>query len=143
MATMASVAISSRQASISSFSVKGSPTWTVGRFSSDFSSNSAEAMVKTPKPEITITLQRVEDAGQTPGVVIIFKDNGPGMVPEMLDKMFSPFSTTKARGLGLGLPIARRTILDHNGAITVHSNEFGVLVTIRFPVIAGQARDFP
>ena len=105
--------------------------------------NSAEAMVKTPKPEITITLQRVEDAGQTPGVVIIFKDNGPGMVPEMLDKMFSPFSTTKARGLGLGLPIARRTILDHNGAITVHSNEFGVLVTIRFPVIAGQARDFP
>ncbi len=45
MATMASLAISSRQASISSFSVKGSPTWTVGRISSDFSSNSAEAMV--------------------------------------------------------------------------------------------------
>ena len=45
MATMASVAISSRQASISSFSVNGSPTCTVGRFSSLFSSKSALAMV--------------------------------------------------------------------------------------------------
>ncbi len=45
MATMASVAISSRQASSSSFSTNGSPTWTVGRFSSLSSLNSAEAMV--------------------------------------------------------------------------------------------------
>ena len=45
MATMASVAISSRQASIKSFSVNGSPTCTVGRFSSEASSNSALAMV--------------------------------------------------------------------------------------------------
>ena len=45
MATMASVAISSRHASISSFSVNGSPTWTVGRFSSASAANSAEAMV--------------------------------------------------------------------------------------------------
>jgi hypothetical protein len=45
MATMASSFISSRQASSSSFSVKGSPTCTVGRFSSEASSNSADAMV--------------------------------------------------------------------------------------------------
>ena len=45
IATIASAAISSRQASISSFSVNGSPTCTVGRFSSESSSNSAEAMV--------------------------------------------------------------------------------------------------
>ena len=45
MATMASVSINSRQASISSFSVKGSPTCTVGRFSSESSVNSADAMV--------------------------------------------------------------------------------------------------
>jgi hypothetical protein len=42
MATMASVSISSRQASISSFSVKGSPIWTVGRFSSESAENSAD-----------------------------------------------------------------------------------------------------
>ena len=45
IATMASVAINSRQASSSSFSVKGSPTCTVGRFSSESSLNSADAMV--------------------------------------------------------------------------------------------------
>ncbi len=45
MATMASPAISSRQASSSSFSVNGSPTCTVGRFASESSENSAEAMV--------------------------------------------------------------------------------------------------
>ena len=45
IATIASVAISSRQASISSFSVNGSPTCTVGRFSSESAPNSAEAMV--------------------------------------------------------------------------------------------------
>ena len=45
MATMASVAISSRQASISSFSAKGSPICTVGRFSSESAENSVLAMV--------------------------------------------------------------------------------------------------
>ena len=45
MAMMTSRSISSRHASMSSFSVNGSPTCTVGRFSSDLSSNSAEAMV--------------------------------------------------------------------------------------------------
>ena len=45
MATMASVAISSRQASISSFSTNGSPTCTVGRFSSESLPNSVLAMV--------------------------------------------------------------------------------------------------
>ena len=45
MPMMASVPMSSRQASMSSFSVKGSPTCTVGRFSSEFASNSALAMV--------------------------------------------------------------------------------------------------
>ena len=45
IATIASDAISSRHASISNFSVNGSPTWTVGRFSSESSEKSADAMV--------------------------------------------------------------------------------------------------
>jgi hypothetical protein len=50
IAITAPVAISSRQASSSSFSEKGSPTCTVGRFSSMESSNSADAMVAPPTP---------------------------------------------------------------------------------------------
>ena len=45
MPTSAPVFITSRQASIRSFSMKGSPTWTAGRFSAEDSSNSADAMV--------------------------------------------------------------------------------------------------
>src|SRR5438046_1933586 len=58
----------SRQASNSSFSAKGSPTWTVGRFSSDFSSNSAEAIEAPSLPSrpvltrVVVALQ-LEDHG--------------------------------------------------------------------------------
>lgn len=96
--------------------------------------NSKEALAGNPKGEITISLRLAN--GNTDGkrsILILFKDNGPGIAPELKDKLFSPFSTIKARGLGLGLPITRRTILDHQGDISVHSNEFGVLVTIRLP----------
>ncbi len=93
--------------------------------------NSVEALGSTPKREITVTMSTESVPSQA--IVTTIRDNGPGIPPALVDKIFSPFSTTKARGLGLGLPIARRTILDHRGTISVHSNEFGVLVTIRLP----------
>ena len=66
MATIASVAISSRQASISSFSVKGSPTWTVGRLASASSSKSALAMVALP-PLHTVADTMVAQGGEGDG----------------------------------------------------------------------------
>ena len=54
----APVAISSRQASISRFSVNGSPTCTVGRFSSIEASNSAEAIVAPPTPSRPVLAPR-------------------------------------------------------------------------------------
>lgn len=95
--------------------------------------NAAEALAGTPKGSITITVTRDEGVPQHPVAVIAIQDNGPGIPTPLLDKIFSPFSTTKARGLGLGLPIARRTCLDHRGTLTVHSNESGVLATLRLP----------
>ena len=58
MATTAPDAISSRQASSSRFSVNGSPTCTVGRFSSMRSSNSADAMVAPPTPSRPVLAPR-------------------------------------------------------------------------------------
>jgi len=94
--------------------------------------NSVEALVAAQQGEIAITLSL--DSASKSEVIITIKDNGRGIPPHLSDKVFSPFATTKARGLGLGLPIARRTILDHRGILTVHSNSFGVLVTIRLPI---------
>jgi signal transduction histidine kinase len=50
-----------------------------------------------------------------------FKDNGSGIPPENIPEVFSPFSTTKTKGMGLGLPIVQRIIQDHNGKIRLES----------------------
>jgi len=52
---------------------------------------------------------------------LIVQDNGVGISPENLARLFEPFFTTKPNGTGLGLPITRRIIQEHRGAITVQS----------------------
>ena len=48
-------------------------------------------------------------------------DDGPGVPPEMVDRMFNPFFTTKAQGSGLGLAIVRKIVDAHDGRIDVSS----------------------
>ena len=48
-------------------------------------------------------------------------DDGIGIPPENLERLFEPFFTTKPTGTGLGLPITKRIIEEHHGAITVQS----------------------
>ena len=50
---------------------------------------------------------------------IAFEDNGPGIPPDIREKIFTPFFTTKSRGTGLGLPTAKRLIEAHRGTIDV------------------------
>jgi two-component system sensor kinase FixL len=50
---------------------------------------------------------------------IVLADNGPGMTPELLAKLFTPFFTTKARGTGLGLSTARRFVEAQGGTLHV------------------------
>lgn len=56
-----------------------------------------------------------------PHVRVIVADTGVGIEPDHIDRMFEPFFTTKAHGTGLGLPITRRIVQEHNGLITVQS----------------------
>jgi two-component system sensor histidine kinase AtoS len=56
-----------------------------------------------------------------PMVEVQVRDEGEGIPPELLDRVFDPFVTTKARGLGLGLAISHRIIEEHQGAIQVES----------------------
>ena len=46
-------------------------------------------------------------------------DNGPGMPPDVMDRIFSPFFTTKPQGTGLGLAIVRKIVNAHDGRIDV------------------------
>ena len=66
---------------------------------------------------------------------IAIRDYGPGMPPEVREKAFDAFFTTKHRGTGLGLPIARRIVEAHGGQIEIVAAEgAGTLVSIQVPV---------
>ena len=54
-------------------------------------------------------------------VSIQVTDNGPGILPDVIDKIFIPFFTTKTSGSGIGLALSRQILRLHNGTITVHS----------------------
>ena len=47
-------------------------------------------------------------------------DDGPGVPPDVIDRIFSPFFTTKPQGTGLGLAIVRKIVNAHDGRIDVH-----------------------
>jgi signal transduction histidine kinase len=75
----------------------------------------------------------IRTAGQS--CVIAFRDSGPGIPPDVLEKVFTPFFTTKARGTGLGLATAKRLIEAHRGNITVDCPPGGgTTVTVRIPI---------
>jgi len=68
--------------------------------------------------------------------VLEFRDTGHGMSPEVVDNIFSPFFTTKAKGTGLGLAITHKVITEHGGRISVDSREQeGTCFTVRLPGI--------
>jgi C4-dicarboxylate-specific signal transduction histidine kinase len=83
-------------------------------------------------PAIQVSVREIKDESN-PHVQILIEDNGCGIPQEIQAKIFSPFCTTKARGMGLGLPIAQRTVLDHNGKINIESGKTGTKVSITLP----------
>ena len=90
--------------------------------------NALEAM-----PEggtLTITSARSGDNAH-----ITFRDTGEGMTIESLRKLWSPLFTTKAKGMGLGLPISKRFVEAHGGTITVKTKPGkGSAFTVTLPV---------
>jgi len=62
-------------------------------------------------------------------------DNGPGIPPEVTDRIFSPFFTTKPQGSGLGLAIVRKIVDAHEGRIDLANGEgTGTCFRVTLPV---------
>ncbi len=79
-----------------------------------------------------------EDHGPVPTVVIEVSDNGPGVPPEIVDRIFNPFFTTKPQGSGLGLAIVRKVVDAHNGRIDVRSApDGGTIFRVTLPTVNG------
>ncbi len=95
--------------------------------------NAAEALAEQDRPRITLSAKPIREGEQARGVVVTIQDNGTGISPELKEKVFSPFCTTKPRGMGLGLPIVKRTVFDHNGRVDIDSSSHGTLVSVTLP----------
>ena len=94
--------------------------------------NALEALRAVDKPVLRVCVSAThQHAGGR--LVMTFEDNGPGVSPELLPKVFSPFCTSKPAGMGLGLAMVRRTVLDHDGSINVESSDLGTRVVVEFP----------
>lgn len=97
--------------------------------------NAIEAMEHSPRRELSISADRVPGAGQ---VVMRVMDTGPGLAPEVAERLFQPFVTTKAHGMGVGLSICRSIIAGHGGELTVQANpEGGTVFSFAVPLADG------
>jgi two-component system sensor kinase FixL len=92
--------------------------------------NSIEAMQVVQRRCLTVTTHTNE-----PGFVeISVSDTGPGLSPEVAQKLFQPFVTTKENGMGVGLAICESIVGAHNGQIWAKPNsEGGVAFRFKLP----------
>ncbi len=81
---------------------------------------------------------RVTSAAAGAEVHLRVRDQGQGV--EDVERLFEPYYTTKAKGTGLGLLIARQIVEEHGGRIAVESRVgHGTVVLIALPAAAGEA----
>ncbi len=82
--------------------------------------------------EIRITCQDTQ-LDERDALLVCVRDNGPGIKPDQVERVFEPFYTTKTKGTGLGMAIVRRIIEAHGGHIRLDPGEgsgLGVILTI-------------
>ena len=82
--------------------------------------NAIEAMETTARKELEIGLVVADD-----GIELRVSDTGSGLAPEMNDRLFRPFSTTKSQGMGIGLSVSREIVEAHDGKIWAEANPGG------------------
>jgi len=91
--------------------------------------NAIHALENRPSPTISLN-GFLNKRGR---VTIQVTDNGEGILPEVLDKIFIPFFTTKPKGSGIGLSLSRQIMRLHNGSINAFSKpDHGTTFTLTF-----------
>jgi signal transduction histidine kinase len=96
--------------------------------------NGIEAMTAvTDRPREICVQSRIDESGD---VLVEVRDSGTGLGSEA-DRVFTPFFTTKANGMGMGLPISRSLIEGHGGRLWVTPNfPHGTVFSFALPVAA-------
>lgn len=94
--------------------------------------NAQEACCRKSDAYIEISLEDIAGTNQ----ILNVSDNGEGILPEVMDKVFIPFFTTKTSGSGIGLSLCKQIMNLHGGTISVRSEKgVGSCFTLTFPVL--------
>lgn len=102
--------------------------------------NALEALCDTPRAGRWLRVEAracpAASADSVPHVEIVVSDNGPGVAPDLRDRIFGPFFTTKPQGTGLGLANVRKVIDAHDGRIELLRSLNGATFRVTLPVVA-------
>ena len=91
--------------------------------------NAIEALRDTPSGRVSLIA--LQEAGGR--VALAVSDNGPGIPPDMREKIFVPFFTTKRQGSGIGLSLVRQIVSVHNGSVAISETPGGgATISLRF-----------
>jgi PAS domain S-box-containing protein len=96
--------------------------------------NAVEAMSSVEARQLSIDTEQ-NTAGD---ILVSVRDSGPGVDSEQLDRVFQPFYTTKASGVGMGLSICRSIIGAHGGRLWAEANKEGRGAVFKFTLPAAQ-----
>jgi two-component system sensor kinase FixL len=100
--------------------------------------NSVDAMLDSPERRLVISSEAVEDDM----VQVNVADTGGGMAPEVMEKLFQPFVSTKPQGMGVGLSICRTIVESHGGRIWPEANSpRGTVFHFTLPEVASELED--
>jgi C4-dicarboxylate-specific signal transduction histidine kinase len=98
--------------------------------------NACDAMVKTPRSDRQVTLAAITSPH---GVELSVSDNGTGIAPEKVERIFDSFYTEKANGMGLGLSVCRTIIRAHGGRLwAANHSPRGAVFRFELPVPSRQ-----
>ncbi len=95
--------------------------------------NALEAVEEKPKAHIRVATRRLDDQDR-PQLELSVEDNGGGIDETLIDRLFEPYVTTKAKGTGLGLAIVKKIIEEHGGIIWAENAKGGARVATRLPL---------
>jgi two-component system sensor kinase FixL len=94
--------------------------------------NAVEPMEEVERRELTIGTRAIPEQGMAE---VIVADSGPGIAPELADRLFQPFVTTKATGMGLGLSICREIVEAHHGRLSAaQKSSGGTVFRVTLPI---------
>lgn len=87
--------------------------------------NAHDAVQDIDAPLIRLSASRVDDR-----VTLLISDNGPGVAEDIRSRLFTPFTTTRANGLGLGLVICRDIVASFDGELDILPSEHGAVFAV-------------